>query len=148
MRVIETKVYEISEHPKKDLCFQWIRENLHDLNEISLYELTDSIKKLTQEIGGRNDYSISQNPCRGEFIKFYDYDQDLLNNLDADECPLTGTFWDTELIKGLQENNDLFNLKQVLYYLHEDTEYIYSDNGLIELCESNQYEFNEQGKLI
>jgi hypothetical protein len=144
MRVIETKVYEISEHPTKELCFQWIRENLHDLNDISLYELTDSIKKLTQEIGGRNDYSISQNPCRGEFIKFYDYDQELLDNLEADECPLTGTYWDIELIKGLQEND----LKKVLYYLHEDTEYIYSDNGLIELCESNEYEFNEQGKLI
>tara|TARA_B100000780_G_scaffold278719_1_gene253332 strand:- start:1236 stop:1658 length:423 start_codon:yes stop_codon:yes gene_type:complete len=140
MRVIETKVYEISEHPTKDLCFQWLRENMHDLNDISLYELMDSIKKLTQEIGGKNDYSISQSPCRGEFIKFYDYDQETLDTLD-NEC---FCFWEGELIKGIKENN----LKQVLDLLHEDTEYVYSDDGLTELCESNGYEFNEQGKLI
>ena len=27
MRVIETKVYTIDEHPNKDLCFEWIRDN-------------------------------------------------------------------------------------------------------------------------
>jgi len=121
-----------------------MRENMHDLNDISLYELTDSIKKLTDEIGGKNDYSISQSPCIGEFIRFYDYDQELLDNNKAEECPLTGTYWDIELIEGIKENN----LKKVLDFLHEDTEYIYSDGGLIELCESNGYEFNKQGKLI
>ena len=35
MRTIETKVYTIDEHPSKDKCFVWIRDNWHDLNQHS-----------------------------------------------------------------------------------------------------------------
>ena len=31
--------------------------------------------------------------------------------------------------------------------LHTDTEHQYSDEGLIELCGANQYEFSEDGEL-
>ena len=27
MRIIETKVYTISEHPNKEKCYEWIRNN-------------------------------------------------------------------------------------------------------------------------
>ena len=56
MRIIETKVYTINEHPMKSLCFDWMRENLHDLNQYSAQEVTDSIEALSEAIGGTNDY--------------------------------------------------------------------------------------------
>ena len=64
MRIIETKVYKIQEHPNKDKCYSWMRDNLHDINQHSVYEVIDSIKKLSQIIGGNVDYSIGQFPVR------------------------------------------------------------------------------------
>ena len=146
MRVIETKVYTIEEHPNKDLCYEWIRDNWHDINSHSVDEVIDSLKALQNEIGGKLDYSISSVPDRGEFIKFTDYDKQALISCSkvADELPLTGMCWDYDVIKGLRENNPT----QVLGTLHQDTEYCYSDEGLYELCEANQYEFTEEGNIL
>ncbi len=36
MRIIETKVYTIEEHPNKDKCFEWIRNNWHGLSSWEL----------------------------------------------------------------------------------------------------------------
>ena len=105
MRIIETKVYKIQEHPNKDKCYSWMRDNLHDINQHSVYEVIDSIKKLSQIIGGNVDYSIGQFPVRGEHIIFTDYDKDKLMELDASDCLLTGVFWDYDLIIGMQEND-------------------------------------------
>ncbi len=144
MRIIKTKVYKIEEHPNKDLCFNFIKNNWHDLNQFSIDELVDSIKALKHEIGGDVDYSISQSPCRGEYIVFKNYDKDILKNLDAESCCLTGCFWDSVLIEGLREGNT----KKVLDTLHDETEYVYSNEGLEELCKSNMYEFEECGQII
>jgi len=43
------------------------------------------------------------------------------------------------------KNNSLNN---VLQQLHQETEYVYSDEGLTDLCEANKYEFTENGSLI
>ena len=40
------------------------------------------------------------------------------------------------------------NPRKVLHNLHKDTEYVYSDEGLFELCQANGYEFNENGEAI
>jgi hypothetical protein len=146
MRVIETKVYTIEEHPNKDLCYEWIRDNWHDINSHSVDEVIDSLKALQNEIGGKLDYSISSVPDRGEFIKFTDYDKQALISCSkvADELPLTGVCWDYEVIKGLRYGEPT----QVLNTLHADTEYQYSDIGLYELCEANQYEFTEEGNIF
>lgn len=141
MRTIETKIYTISEHPNKSQCFEWIRNNWHDLNQHSVEEIIESIKVLSNKIGGTFDYSISQVPDRGEHITFKDYSQEDLCRLSADDCPLTGVCWDIDLIQGLREGNT----QKVLNSLHEDTEYQYSDEGLEELCEANGYEFTEDG---
>lgn len=144
MRIIETKVYTIDEHPRINKCFEWIRDNWHDLNQHNVDDLITSIKELTNKIGGTNKYAISQTPDRGEFIEFEDYDKEILNSLNDEEYPLTGNYWDQLLINGLKENN----LQMVLDTLHEDTEYTYSDENLYELCMANDYEFDETGKAI
>ena len=145
MRTIEFGVYTINEHPNKDKCFEWIRNNWHDLNDHSVQEVVDSLKALQDVIGGDLDYSISSLPCRGEYIEFKDYDKDLLNELDANELPLTGVCWDADLIVSMQKDGDAYGL---LGLLHQDTEYLYSDEGLQELCEAFDYEFTEEGMCI
>ena len=144
MRIIDTKVYTIDEHPDKEKCYEWIRANWYDLNEYSIYELIDSIKKLSEVIGGTVDYSVGQFPDRGEHITFVDYDQEILESLNSDELPLTGVYWDSVLIDALKEGS----ATKVLKHLHEESEYQYSDKGLYEFCASNEYEFDETGKFI
>jgi hypothetical protein len=145
MRTIETKIYTINEHPDQDKCFEWIRNNIYDLNEHSVHEVVDSLKALQKVIGGDLDYSIAQIMARGEFITFENYDEDSLKELNADEYPLTAVCWDADLIKSMQADGDAYG---VLRALHEDSEYIYSDEGLKELCEANEYEFTEEGEII
>ncbi len=144
MRTIETKVYTIDEHPSKEKCFAWIRDNWHDLNQHSVEEVMDSLKALQKEIGGEFDYSISQVPDRGEHVTFTDYDRDALCRLSADDLPLTGVCWDYEVIYGLRTRD----MRYLFNALHYDTEHIYSDEGLEELCEANGYEFDTKGNYI
>ena len=144
MRILETKIYTIDEHPNKELCFNYIRDNWHHLNEHSVIEVSESIEALSKVIGGSYDYSIGQFPDRGEFISFNNYDKDELMKLNAEECPLTGVTWDIDLIQGIQKDDN----NRVLRALHNDSEYVYSNEGLLELCFANDYEFNEQGKVI
>jgi hypothetical protein len=144
MRILETKLYAIDEHPDRELCFNYIRDNWHDLNQYSVNDVIESIEALSKVIGGSYDYKIGQFPDRGQFICFNDYDKDKLMKLNAEDCPLTGTTWDIDLIEGMQKEDN----NRILKALHNDSEYIYSNEGLLELCEANNYEFNEQGKVI
>jgi len=144
MRTIETKIYTIDEHPNVDLCYDWIRDNWHDLNQHSVDEVIESLKALQAIIGGELDYSISQVADRGEDITFTNYDRDALCRLSADDLPLTGVCWDHQVITGLREDNP----ERVLKSLHDDTDYIYSDEGLWELCVANGYEFTETGSIF
>ena len=144
MRVIETKVYTIDEHPNKEKCFDWIRNNWHDLNQHSVDEVIDSLTALQKEIGGDLDYSISSVSDRGEFITLKDYDKEALFSLSADDCSLTGVCWDVDLIEGLKSGNT----ENVLHSLHNDTEHCYSDKGLFEMCEANEYEFSDLGEVV
>ena len=143
MRTETINIYKIDEHPNKEKCFEWIRNNWHDLNQYSVDVIIDSIKALSEKIGGTFDYSICQVPDRGEHITFKDYSHEALCSISADDCPLTGVCWDIDLIVGLREGNP----SKALEYLHSDTEYKFSDEGLLELCEANGYEFNEDGSI-
>ena len=144
MRIIETKVYTIDEHPNKSLCFDWIRNHWYDLNDHSVQEVKDSIEALSEAIGGTNDYSFGSVPMRGEFVAFKDYDKEILMKLDADAYPLTGCWTDYRVIKSLQDNEP----SSALTDLHDDTEYLYSDAGLEDMCEAMEWEFNKQGKAV
>tara|TARA_Y100000593_G_C4195384_1_gene279046 strand:+ start:237 stop:677 length:441 start_codon:yes stop_codon:yes gene_type:complete len=141
MRVIETKIYTIKDHPKKENCFNWIRENWHDLNEYNLIELSQSLQALRDVIGGTLDYSISGTPCRNEFIRFEGYDKEKLNSLDSQECPLTGVCFDVDVIEGIREDTP----EKIINRAHSDYEYTYSSEYLKEFCTANEYEFKEDG---
>ena len=143
MRIIETKVYKIDEHPNKDYCYVWIRNNWHDLNEHELYDIIESLKALQNIIGGKLDYSISCIPHRGEYISLIGYDKEELNSLSLD-VELTGSSWDYWVIKAFKENN----IEDVLRLLHNSTEYAYSDESLYELCMNVEYEFTINGECI
>lgn len=145
MRVLNIKVYTIEEHPNNELCFDWIRDNWHHLNQHSVDEFIESLKALQKQIGGKLDYSIGQLSCRGEYIRLDGYDRDILMNLPEDECFLTGVCWDDDIIRSLKNYG---NFEYALDKLHFDSEYVYSDKGLTELCLFMDYEFNEEGELI
>ena len=144
MRTIEIKVYEISEHPQKENAFRWIRENWHDLNDHGLAEVVESLLAMQRIIGGELDYSISTVQDRSEYIRFTNFSKIALSKLVADDYELTGVCYDFDVIKGLQEGDQ----ERVLKTLHEDTSYIYSNEGLIEMCEANKYEFKLNGQVI
>ena len=148
MRTETINIYKIDEHPSKDKCFEWIRDNEHHLGEWEMNELACSIKKLSEVIGGTVDWSLSTWGDRGEHITFNDYDEDLLKGLNADECPLTGCFWDIELIESLRENPNDGDMRKVLDTLHKSVAYLYSDEALEEMCYGNDYEFYESGKVV
>lgn len=143
MRTVTKTVYTIEDHPDKEKCFEWIRNNWHDLNNHSVDEFIDSLKSLQKKIGGKLDYGISAVPDRGEHISLKGYDKDALHKLDKEDCPLTGVTWDYDIIEAFQNGNPDKALKS----LHADTEYAYSDEGLEEFCEANGYEFNEDGSI-
>ncbi len=144
MRTETINIYKIGEHPNKQLCFDWIRDNWHDLNQHSVDEVVASLKALHDEVGGQMDYSISAVPDRGEYIRFSFYDRDALFRLSVDDCPLTGVCWDTDVISGLRAGDT----ERILQSLHSDTEYQYSDEALEERCEANEYEFLEDGSVV
>ena len=144
MRTETINIYKIDEHPSKDKCFEWIRTNEHFIGDWEIEELVCSITKLSEVIGGTIDWGISHYPDRNDRIVFKDYDEDLLEGLDAHECPLTGCFWDIELIESLKGKDT----KQVLNTLYNSIEYLYSDEALTEMCDGNEYEFYENGERV
>ena len=135
MKTICINLYKIDEHPDKSKVFSWINDNWHDLNDHTRDEFIASLEALHTEIGGTLDYSISTVPDRGEYIRFTDYDKEALMKLKSEDCPLTCICWDIEVIEAMQKNSP----ELILEALHKDTEYVYSDEGLEELCNGNEW---------
>jgi hypothetical protein len=144
MRTETINIYKIDEHPSKDKCFEWIRNNDYHIGDFEIDELRLTLDKLSEHIGGTVDYCLSHYPDRSERIIFKDYDEDLLEALNGGECPLTGCFWDIEVIEALKAKDT----KQVLDRLHDCVEYLYSDEALEEMCDGNDYEFYENGERV
>lgn len=144
MREITYRVYKIDEHPDKDRCFGWVRDNMHDLGEHEVDDLINSLVKLRETIGGQLNYSLSQVPDRGEYIRFTDYDEEALAKLDEESCPLTGVFCDHDVIECIR-NNDMRGL---ISRLHDWCEYHYTDEAIEEQALVNDWEFTIEGRLI
>ena len=71
-------------------------------------------------------------------------------------CPFTGVFYDEIILDAFrnEENGTDVDtiLRDVEYRLlkqiHGEGEHLYSDDGLRELCEGNDYEFNDKGECV
>lgn len=143
MRNITYTVYTIDEHPDKEKCYEWMRRNLLYLAEHERDEFIYSLRALSDHIGGGLDFGVSLVPDRGEYIHFTDYDEELLAKLDAEACPLTGCFWDAEVIEHLRAD-DMWGL---MCKLHDAHDHHYTDDALHETAEANGWEFKENGVM-
>lgn len=156
----EVNVYKFGECPEVD---DKIRDNMHynwDLYEHRMKERIDTLNKVADLLGGELNYSISCVPDRGEFIKIKpknDHDLDFNRfwefiNVDK-ECPLTGVCYDHDLIDHiskyrLNDSGLQYALDQYLDTIHDEYESMLTDEYLQEFCDSNDYEFTEDGELF
>ena len=145
MRTEKISIYTIDDHPDKEVCFEWMRNNWHDLGDHVLQEMVDSLKALANAVNGTLDYSININQCRGEHVSIKDYDKELLHDLHdkRDDYPLTGVCYDYDVIEALHDDE---LESRVLSTMHKEGDYIYSDEGLLEMCQANEYEFLLNGE--
>ena len=157
MRIITPpsyKVYEIEEHPNPEACYDWVRDNVHDLAEHEVVDLVYSLEALAREVGtGIVNYSLGQVPDRNDFIKIEKpYHGEWIRDLDWDtkdgDCPLTGCFWDYIVIENLQANPCGTIWNDVIHDLHQACETHYMDDGIREIAMANNWEFTEDGRLI
>lgn len=145
--------YTIESHPNPEACFEYLRMNWHDLGQFDVDDFLKSFKALGEALGVRVDYCAGIHPSRGEFLTLCGrVSQSDVDALDADEMSLTGMCWDYGLIKALQETDldqypDKVDLSHALADLHAQGEFLYSDEGLRELCEANDYQFTKSGKF-
>lgn len=163
MRQIAFNVHTINEHPDPEKCFDWIRENWHDLGDYVLEEMIDSLKAAASYFGATVDWSISIFPDRGEYITF-DIGEDSAEKPARDfvnpgllsgDCPFTGVCYDEVILDAFRKAERTETLREVLHdveyrvlkALHAEGEYLYSDDGLREMCEANEYEFYEDGSI-
>ena len=168
--------YTIEDHPNPDLVYDWIRSNWDDLGQHSVDGCMDSLKGFCTAFGlDLNNWAISLVPDYGEFvdigissdleeladIRLYKY---IVNNYDEylkGDCPFTGVCYDENLLDPIRDFlkkptvsqgytwQDLVNdcANSLLECLHREGEYIYSDEGLKDMCEANDYEFAENGSI-
>ena len=138
MRVIQTKVWGINEHPDKQAVLNWVRNNWHHLADHVLEDVIDSLNMAAKKLGTTVNYGISAFPCQNEYIKFGDYDKGDLKNIPV-------SVWsDSLVVESLLEDDP----DAILYHVHEEAEYTYSDEGLTDFLSANGYTFNLHGKCV
>jgi hypothetical protein len=158
-RTITQTVYTIEDHPNLEKVFDWIRDHWHDLGDFALQEMVESLEAFAAHIGAYVDYSLSIAPDRGEFVRFITESdkKNMFKGLDlSGNCPLTGMCYDEDILDAIREAKPEDSLSdiladieyRVLKTLHDEGRYIYSEEGLREMCEANEYEFLESGEMV
>ena len=163
MRVLEKKVFQIQEHPNRNAVYNWICDNWHDLGEFALSDMIESLKAFADTIGATVSYSLSIVPDRQEYVQF-NFASDIEPSLESvlsrfdlsGNCPLTGVCYDENILDAFRNCRETDSLREVinevqanvLRALHNEGEYLYSDEGLFELCAANEYEFTESGEIV
>ena len=145
---MQTKIltgYTIGEHPNPEKVYDWLRNNWHDLSQHVVDDAIESLKAFAQHEGLELDYSISACPDRGEFITFKNVPDDYKMPVIENDCPFTGTYYDHLILDSESLADIEFN---VLKTIHSENDYIYSDEGLQELCEANEYHFEVSGTIL
>lgn len=144
MRTITLNVYKLAEHPNKENVFAWIRKNWTDLVEHSVNDIVDCLNALQKKIGGKLDYSIG---VYGEsYVVFENYNKADFKALykTKDNCPVTGICHDITILECLKKND----FGQLFKEINNEYEYVYSDEGLTEMFEAQEYEFYEDGSIV
>lgn len=124
------------------------------LYEHCMQERINTLKKFAEYVNGELDYSISWVPCRGEYINIYvehddlkEYINDFIN--DEKDCPLTGVCYDEDLREALRDNSLNEALEGYLNSIHSEYESMLTVEYIGDLCEANEYEFdNETLKIV
>ena len=141
---ITQTVYTIDDHPNPNAVYDWVRDNWHDIGEHTVQEMVDSLKALADHVGGILDYSIGIFPDRGEYVQITGGNRSLLRGLIAEDCPLTDICWDYDVINGYRDGDLDY---RALSALHREGEYLYSDEGIHEHIECNEYYFKLDGEF-
>jgi len=141
---ITETVYTIDDHPNPNAVYDWVRGNWHDLGEHTVQEMVDSLKALADHVGGTLDYSISLFPDRREFVRITGGNRSRIKDLNANDYPLTGNCFDHIVINGYREGSIEY---RALSVLHSEGEYIYSDMGIYDYIECNEYYFKLDGEF-
>jgi hypothetical protein len=144
MRTITLNVYKLAEHPNKEAVFNWIRQNWSDLVEHSVNDIVDCLNALQKKIGGKLDYSIGVYGQSHITLEGYNKDDFKTLYKDRDNCPVTGVCYDITILECLKKND----FSKLFKELNNEYEYAYSEEGLTEMCEANEYEFYENGKIV
>ena len=160
-RIIETKVYTIESHPNPGKVYDWIRNNWYDLTQYDVEEAIASLKAFAKFIGAKLDYAISASPVRGEYVTFnFEYAEMTLADIGhidvSGNCPFTGVFYDEVILDAFRDESNGKCLEtilndvehRILKHIHDETDYLYADESLRDMCEANEYEFTEDGECV
>jgi len=154
----EIKVYTFQDAPSdiKEKIRDYFATDF-DLYDFYMDERVKSLKEFSKYFGLTLDYSLSCVPDRGEFIRF-EGDLDDIGKEDLkelNECHFTGVCYDEDILDILKKSllsNDVLeafniNIQSYINSIHSEYEAMLKDEYLSDLCESNGYEFTENGKL-
>ena len=158
MKVIqkEIKIYkfnEASQELKDKIIYNF--STIYDLYDHCMDERIETLKKLAEVLQGDLDYSLSCVPDRGEFITIKDGQRisetirELIegDNGYYDSCPLTGICYDDDLLEDLSKYDIQTALNRYIVSIHDEYESMLKEEYINDLCEANDYEFTENGKI-
>jgi len=157
--VVKTiNIYKFETAPEK--IKEKIRDYFYtdfDLYDFYMDERIKSLKGFSEYFDLSLDYSLSCVADRGEFIRF-EGDLDDIGKEDLKElndCHFTGVCYDEDILDVLKKSlpsNDVLealniNIQSYINSIHSEYQAMLKDEYLSDLCESNGYEFTENGKL-
>lgn len=162
MRTVTKKINVYKYNEANAELKEKIKNNFHldgFLYECCMEERVETLKKLAEILDGDLDYSLSCVPDRSEFITISPKNEKLdfkalWEVIDVEkDCPLTGVCYDHDIIDHFSKYNmtvDGLNNALNIYIesIHSEYESMFEDEYLIDLCEANEYEFTEDGKIF
>ena len=166
MRTIETTLYkfdELSDKAQED-AIKWITDNWHDLYNWG-DDNAESLEKFCKFFGCTSDYSYDlygRSWAKITINSDYTLEQGLSDLLPDNKgfifksCPFTGYYMDEVLLQPIRDyldnptDDDIQSLmdKSASAWLDaciQDVEYAYSDEGIRDMIEANDYEFTKDG---
>lgn len=162
MKTITLNLYTIDEHPAPEKCYEWVRNNWHELHESQQDELIASLKAIAARMGCTLNYALSPVPDRGEMVSMhppggtpaYSMSEWRAMEKESLECSFTGCTYDGLLADAINGAKHL-NFRSVEFRFsrlaldaaHAIGDDVYSDYGIHDMCEANGYYFLEDGTM-